>query len=76
MSFRPLSINSHEGNVQFRDIVNDTKKDYLAKSTKKLEKAHIAARVVQQIRQMDPPGRFLKEDGDTGMWCKFYCSLS
>lgn len=61
-------INSHEGNVQFRDIVNDTKKDYLAKSTKKLEKAHIAAGVVQQIRNMDPPGRFLKEDGDSGMW--------
>ena len=61
-------INSHEGNVQFRDIVADTKKDYLAKSTKKLEKAHIAAGVVQQIRQMEPSGRFLKEDGDTGMW--------
>jgi len=40
----------------------------LAKSTKKLEKAHIAAGVVQQIRQMEPSGRFLKEDGDTGMW--------
>ncbi|CAB9503502.1 Nitrilase family, member 2 [Seminavis robusta] len=61
-------INSHEGNVQFRDIVNDTKKDYLAKSTKKLEKAHIAAGVVQTIRNMEPSGRFLKEDSDTGMW--------
>ena len=61
-------INSHEGNVQFRDIVSETKKDYLAKSTKKLEKAHIAAGVVQQIRNMEPPGRFLKEDADTALW--------
>ena len=60
-------INAHEGNVQFRDIVNANKKEYLAKSTKKLEKAHIAARIVEQIRSMDPPGRFLKEDPD-GMW--------
>ena len=40
----------------------------MAKSTKKLEKAHIAAGVVQQIRNMEPSGRFLKEDGDSGMW--------
>lgn len=61
-------INAHEGNVQFREIVVANKKEYLAKSTKKLEKAHIAARVVEYIRTMNPPGRFLKEDADTGMW--------
>ena len=60
-------INAHEGNVQFRDIVQSHKKVYLAKTTKKLEKAHIAARIVEQIRSMNPPGRFLKEDPD-GMW--------
>lgn len=61
-------INSHAGNIQFRDMINARKKDYLAKSTKKLEKAHIAAKIVEEIRSMDPPGRFLKEDSDTGMW--------
>jgi hypothetical protein len=61
-------INAHEGNVQFRDIVMVNKKEYLAKTTKKLEKAHIAARIVEFIRSMDPPGRFLKEDSDTGLW--------
>jgi len=61
-------INAHEGNVQFRDIIQSHKKEYLAKSTKKLEKAHIAARIIEQIRTMDPPGRFLKEDGNSGMW--------
>ena len=61
-------INAHEGNVQFRDVINSHKKEYLAKSTKKLQKAHIAARIIEQIRTMDPPGRFLKEDSSTGMW--------
>lgn len=61
-------INSHEGNVQFREIVNSLKHTYLAKTTKKLEKAHIAAQIVTKIRNMNPPGRFLKEDGSSGMW--------
>ena len=61
-------INAHEGNVQFREIVVINKKEYLAKTTKKLEKAHIAARVIEHIRTMNPPGRFLKEDSDTGLW--------
>lgn len=61
-------INSHAGNVQFRDVINARKKEYLAPTTKKLEKAHIAASIVNDIRAMEPPGRFLKEDRDTGLW--------
>jgi len=61
-------INSHTGNIQFRDIIHSKKKDYLAPKTKKLEKAHIAAGIVNGIRTMDPSGRFLKEEKGTGMW--------
>jgi hypothetical protein len=61
-------INSHTGNIQFREIIASLKKDYLAKTTKKLEKAHIAAKIIYDIRSMEPPGRFLKEDRDTGLW--------
>jgi len=61
-------INSHAGNVQFRDIIHSKKSEYLDPSTKKLEKAHIAAGIVSGIRTMDPAGRFLKEDKGTGMW--------
>jgi len=61
-------INSHAGNVQFRDIIHSKKSEYLAPSTKKLEKAHIAAGIVSDIRTMDPAGRFLKEDKGTSMW--------
>lgn len=60
-------INSHPGNVQFREMVQLRKKDYLAKTTKKLQKAHIADEVVKRIRGMTPSGRFLKEDSD-GAW--------
>lgn len=61
-------INQHTGNIRFRDVIASKKKDYLAPSTKKLEKAHIAAAIVNGIREMEPPGRFLKEDRDTGLW--------
>jgi len=65
---RGSGINDYVGNLQFRDISRSKKKEYLAPSTKKLKKAHIAAGIVNNIRTMDPPGRFLKEDRGTGMW--------
>lgn len=61
-------INSHVGNRQFREVIQSRKKEYLAPTTKKLEKAHIAAAIINDIRSMQPPGRFLKEDGKSGMW--------
>lgn len=60
-------INSHSGNVQYREMVNDTKERYLDERTQKLEKAHIAAEIVYAIRSMNPPGRFLVEKKD-GSW--------
>mmetsp|Transcript_54688 Transcript_54688/g.163435 ORF Transcript_54688/g.163435 Transcript_54688/m.163435 type:complete len:167 (+) Transcript_54688:195-695(+) len=68
LSGRGGRINSHTGNLQFREIVQRTKSRYLSKSTKKLEKAHIAFEIVVEIRGMDPNGRFLKEDPETGLW--------
>jgi hypothetical protein len=55
------------GNIRFRELVVCLKKDYLSPATKKLEKAHIAAKLVQDIRDKNPSGRFLKEDPD-GSW--------
>ena len=60
-------INGSPGNVQFRTIVSKRKKEYNAKTTKRNEKAHMAAEIVRQIRSMDPPGRFLREDAN-GLW--------
>ena len=61
-------INAHVGNVRFREMVQDRKKEYLDPKTKKLEKAHIAAQVVQDIRSKEPPGRFLKEESNGSWW--------
>ena len=36
--------------------------------TRKLEKVHVANDIVQRIRRLDPPGRFLKEDEDGTWW--------
>ena len=55
-------INNHPGNVTFRTIVEEYKHEYLDPRTRKLEKAHVAARLVAQIRNTNPPGRFLKPD--------------
>ena len=60
--------NNHAGNVQFRDNIHSKKKEYQAPSTKKHEKASIVSGIVNDIRTMDPPGRFLKEDKGTGLW--------
>ena len=68
LSGRGQRTNSHLGNMQFRAIVHSKKSEYLDPSTKKLEKAHIAAGIVSGIRTMDPAGRFLREDKSTGMW--------
>lgn len=68
LSGRGGRINSHPGNVKFRELVNKHKHQYLSKETKKLEKVKVADLIVQTIRKMDPPGRFLKEDSSSKGW--------
>uniref|UniRef100_A0A7S2NTP9 DUF6824 domain-containing protein n=1 Tax=Leptocylindrus danicus TaxID=163516 RepID=A0A7S2NTP9_9STRA len=58
-------INSHEGNVKFREIIATRKADYLSPATRKLQKAVIAQEVVDVIRNKG--GRFLKEKS-SGVW--------
>jgi hypothetical protein len=68
LSGRGGRINSHPGNVKFRELVNKHKHQYLSRETKKLEKVKVADLIVQTIRKMDPPGRFLKEDSNSKGW--------
>ena len=68
LSGRGGRINNHEGNVHFRTLVAKVKLQYLSRQTKKPDKAVIAANIVDQVRRLDPPGRFLKECPDTGLW--------
>lgn len=67
LSGRGGRINSHVGNVQFRNIVAQKKDEYFDPKVKKLEKAHIAAEIVYYIRYK-LGGHFLLEDIGTGMW--------
>ena len=59
-------MNGREGNVRYRNLVNSVKTEYLSPQTRKLEKSHIAARIVHAIRKYN--GRFLKLDNTTGYW--------
>ena len=60
-------INQHAGNLFFRRLVERNKCEYV--STKHWnEKRKIAEKIVEQIKELDPPGRFVKEDAETGEW--------
>eukprot|EP01083_Nonionella_stella_P231179 816548_1 len=68
LSGRGGAVNSHPGNKRYRDLVNSMKAEYLSPRTRKMQKTHIAASIVWEIRQSNPLGRFLKADASTGMW--------
>jgi len=61
LSGRGGSINSHRGNIQFREWVAKRKNDYnLAPS--KQDKARVAREVIALVQNQSPPGRFLQKD--------------
>jgi hypothetical protein len=67
------AINSHEGNITFRNVVNDQKDDYFKAS--KTEKPKIAIKVVSIIKSLSPPGRFLAPVRDSDKNCTKSCSI-
>ena len=60
--------NTHHGNIKFRKLVHLMGSKYNCLYQSQFNQAHIAARVVWAIRASDPPGRFLKQDEETGLW--------
>ncbi len=66
LSGRGKIINSHPGNVHFRTIVNRLKFEYVM--SRKSDKKVFANVIVESIRSLNPPGRFLKQDKETGQW--------
>ena len=61
---RGVIYNSHHGNVQFRSIVNDLKVEYVY--APKHRKPLYAENIINKIKSMDPPGRFLIKNA--GKW--------
>jgi len=71
LSGRGGSINSHSGNIRFREWVRVRKNDYNLAPTK-AEKARVAQEVIDLVRGQEPSGRFLQKDpthvGMGGWW--------
>jgi len=60
------ATNSHPGNKAFRKLVKEYKGKYL--KAKKKEKPEVAEHVVNLVRGLDPPGRFLKKVKASEFW--------
>lgn len=61
LSGRGGGINSHPGNKAYREWVRLRKEAYNLAVSKK-EKTEVAMQVLRQVKQQDPPGRFLQKD--------------
>lgn len=66
LSGRGVSFNRHPGNEQFRLLI-DKQTDAYGSGTKK-QKMAISRSIAEAIYALEPPGRFLKKDPDTGEW--------
>ena len=58
--------NRHVGNEKLRDMARGEVEKYKV-STKKIKSA-ISRDIVKKVRNLDPPGRFLKRVPETGEW--------
>ena len=58
--------NHHPGNKRYRKLVEEKKDKYL--SSKRLDKPLVAMEIINEWRNLDPPGRFLKQDEITKLW--------
>jgi len=57
----------HPGNKCFREMIRDKKHDYFCAQTN-AEKQAVALNIVQQIRNLNPPGRFIRQDKRNMQW--------
>eukprot|EP00542_Grammatophora_oceanica_P019554 CAMPEP_0194040386 /NCGR_PEP_ID=MMETSP0009_2-20130614/12409_1 /TAXON_ID=210454 /ORGANISM="Grammatophora oceanica, Strain CCMP 410" /LENGTH=659 /DNA_ID=CAMNT_0038683523 /DNA_START=47 /DNA_END=2026 /DNA_ORIENTATION=+ len=63
---RGVTTNRHKGNENFRSLVGCNKELYVT-STKK-QKMRISRSIVEAVRSLEPPGRFLEKDQSNGTW--------
>jgi hypothetical protein len=59
---RGRGTSNHTGNVAFRSFIKKHKAKYVAAS--RIDKPKVAGEVVAKWRALDPPGRFLVQNGD------------
>lgn len=58
--------NYHDGNAHFRELVKNYKIDYV--SCAKSQKKEYSQLIYNKIRELDPPGRFLKYEARLNIW--------
>ena len=63
---RGFEIFTHPGNEQYCNFVQRKKQDY--QNARSREKRLIAQSIVGDVRNLDPPGRFLRKDPHSGSW--------
>lgn len=66
LSGRGNFVNHHAGNENFRKLVKAHKPAYVA--CPKARKGTYSKIIYHEIRTMNPPGRFLKQDPNTKLW--------
>jgi len=67
LSGRGNGANLHPGNIYFRSLIAEHKATYVSSSHK--DKKNIKSRIVEQIQNRSPSGRFLhKNNTMTGVW--------
>ena len=66
LSGRGNGANQHPGNIFFRNLIHKYKHHYI--HTGPSEKKLITKRIVEEVQQRNPPGRFLKQNQDTELW--------
>ena len=59
-------VNNHAGNSYFRRLVKHYKIDYI--SCPKREKKKFSKIIYERIKQLDPPGKFLKYEPNSSEW--------
>merc|ERR1712232_205022 len=64
---RGAGINGHQGNVNFRAMVKAHQNEYLAAITN-IQKYLIVMDILQAVRSLSPPGRFITQETSTGLW--------
>ena len=63
LSGRGVNIAQHPGNERFRTLVTSNTDDAYCTTFSVTEKKALALEIIQHIKSLDPPGRFLKREG-------------
>jgi len=65
---RGRAIMNHQGNKNFRALIQKYNLDWVKRFSSLKNKREIVQRIVNDVKNQSPPGRFLKKDRKTDIW--------